>query len=108
MKRARSSAWRRVCRVSRAMYRAETAVTTASTRSEVARVNLVFRLRRIDPPRLVFFQFVMKCLETNAQQFGRASLVLVCGVQSLQDQLALSCVHGGPYGKAERAEPRIC
>src|SRR5277367_628985 len=55
IKRARASDWRRVCRVSRAIYRAETAVTTASTTNETARVNLVLRLRRIDPPRLVFF-----------------------------------------------------
>src|ERR1700676_3933670 len=61
-KRARSSPWRSTCWVRRPRYRAETTVTTPKTRSEVASVNLVFRLRRIFPPRLVFFQLVVKCL----------------------------------------------
>src|ERR1700761_5449651 len=106
-KRARSSASRSVWRMSRAMYRLETSATTAKTSSDVASVNLVFRLRRIFPPRLVFFQFVVKSLETDAQQVRRARLVLAGRRERLQNEFALHRIDGRADGEPNAAESRI-
>src|SRR5579863_3517591 len=94
MKFAVSFAWRSVCRIKRPRYRLETTATTARTSSDVASVNLVFRLRRMRPPRLIFFQLVVKCLQADAQKFRRARLVLAGGRERLDDQLTLGVVHG--------------
>src|SRR6185437_11522135 len=101
MKAAVSFAWRMVWRVRRAMYSADTTATTASTSSEIARVNLVFRLRRIIPPRLVFFELVVKSLEANTKQFRGPRFVLAGGGQGLQNQFAFSSIHSGSNGKAK-------
>src|ERR1700683_3699786 len=85
-KLAVSLAWRRVCRISLPKYRPETTVTTARTSSDVASVNLVFRLRRMAPPRFVLFQLIVECLQADAEKFRGARLVLARGRESLDDQ----------------------
>src|SRR5690348_2911412 len=104
MKAAVSFAWRSVWRVRRAMYNADTTATTASTSSEIASVNLVFRLRRIIPPRLIFFELVVKCLQADSKQFRGSGFVLACGRKSLEDQFAFGIIDGGSNGKAKAAE----
>src|ERR1017187_6270358 len=100
-----SFAWRSVCRISRAKYRMDTTATTARTSSEVTSVNLVFRLRRIVSPRLVFFQLVVECLQADAEQLRRSRLILVRGFQSLVNQLALRIIYRGSNGESQRAQP---
>src|ERR1700733_11836601 len=99
-----SFAWRRVWRISRPRYRLETTPTTSSTRNAVDSVNLVVRLRRIVPPRLVFFQLVVKRLQADAEKLRRARFVLAGGFESLHDQFALGVVHGGADGKTNPAQ----
>src|SRR5579863_2000822 len=86
------------------MYSPETIATTANTSTDVASVNLVFRLRRMLPPRLVFFEFVVKRFEADAEQLGGARLVLACRGERLQNQLALRIFHRRAHRKADAAQ----
>src|SRR5579871_1153247 len=102
-KRARSSPSRNTWRVRRPTYSAETTVTTASTSTEVASVNLVFRLRRIIPPRPIFLQFVVQRLEADAQQVRRTSFVLTCRGERLSYEFAFHRIHRRADRESNRA-----
>src|SRR5215469_1059569 len=103
----RSFAWFMTWRVSCSTYRPEMTATTSRTSEAVARVNLFFRLNDIFSRSLVLFQLIVQRFETDAEEFGGASFVLVGGVESLENQFPFGGLDSSA-GRETKAGKFVC